>query len=322
MPSPMQTTIPCTQCRQPVRAALQSVVDVGQDPHAKAHLLSGRLNTALCPNCGTPNAVLMPILYHDPAKELLIAYVPMELGMTKDAQEKAIGDLMREVTSQLPQGAFKAYLLQPRQALTMQGLIDQVLQADGVTQEALDAQRTRVKLIEQFLQASDEELPELIKEHDAAIDAEFFQTMTLIAQQFVQEGRRGVAQRVLETQAALAELSSFGKQLIEHSRVQEDTIQQVAEEVNALGQGAGRDDFLKLAIRYAEDEERLQALVGLVRPVFDYTFFQELTVAIGQAPAAARDQLEALRDRLLELTAIVDQQAEPGRGDSGQSVTH
>lgn len=104
----------------------------------------------------------MPLLYHDGSKELLISFVPMELGLSRDAQEKAIGDLLREVTTNLPQGAFKAYMLQPKQALTMQGLVDQVLQADGVTPEMLQAQRDRVKLVETFIQASEETLPDFV----------------------------------------------------------------------------------------------------------------------------------------------------------------
>src|SRR5690606_19641084 len=61
---------------------------------------------------------------------------------------------------------------------------------------------------------------------------------------------------------------------------------------------------------------RLQALVGLARPAFDYTFFQELSVKIGQAPAADRAAMEALRDKLLELTAIVDQQTQAALRES------
>jgi hypothetical protein len=92
--------------------------------------------------------------------------------------------------------------------------------------------------------------------------------------------------------------------------VQEEVVHEVADAVNALGQNAQRADFLNLAIQYAGDDERLQAMVGLARPVFDYLFFQEMTVYIGQAPAAERDQVEALRERLLELTMVVDQQAQ------------
>src|SRR5215813_11226276 len=205
----MQTTISCIQCRQPVRATVQGLIDPAQNPQAKVALLSGTLNTTQCPNCGAPNTVLTPLLYHDGSKELLISFVPMELGLSRDAQEKAIGELLRDLTSNLPQGAFKAYMLQPKQALTMQGLVDQVLQADGVTPEMMEAQRTRVRLVEQFLQAQENDLPELVRQHDTEIDAEFFQTMTLLAQQVLQEGRQAVAQRVIEIQGLIAQFSTY-----------------------------------------------------------------------------------------------------------------
>jgi hypothetical protein len=310
MPKATQTTIQCAQCGQPVRATVNTVIDAAQDPQAKINLLSGRLNVAVCPNCGAPNTVLTPILYHDPSKELLLSYVPMELGLPKDAQEKMIGDMMRELTSQLPQGSFKAYLLQPRQALTMQGLVDQVLQADGVTPEMMEAQRNRVRLVEQFLQAQENDLPELVRQYDDQIDAQFFQTMTLITQQLLQEGRQGVAQHVIEMQGLIAQLSSYGQEVLEQSRVQEEIVREVADAVNALGQQAQRADFLNLALQYADDDPRLQALVGLIRPAFDYTFFQDLTTEIGKAPADQRERLETVRDKLLELTAIIDQQAQ------------
>ena len=106
------------------------------------------------------------------------------------------------------------------------------------------------------------------------------------------------------------ENTAFGKTLLEQQEQQEAVVQEVAQEVQALGEQAQRSDFLDLAWKYAGDNDRLQALVGLVRPVFDYQFFQELTVAIGQEPAANRKPLEGLRDKLLELTEIIDQQAQ------------
>jgi allophanate hydrolase subunit 1 len=301
-----------------VRATVTSLVDAGQDPQAKSLLLTGRLNVAVCPNCGAPNTILTPLLYHDPAKELLISYVPMELNLSKDAQEKAIGDLMRELTSQLPQGSFKAYMLNPRQALTMQGLIEQVLQADGVTPEMMEEQRARVRLVETFLQTEPEQLPALIQEHDAEIDAQFFQTLAMVAQRMLQEGRQDVAEAVIGIQGVLVEYSSFGQELAEQSRNQEEVVREMADSINALGQDADRADFLNLALQYADDDQRLQAMVGLVRPVFDYTFFQEMTVKIGQAPADERGRLEIVRDKLLELTALVDQQAQMALQEAAQ----
>ena len=153
-------------------------------------------------------------------------------------------------------------------------------------------------------------LPDLVRQHDASIDGQFIQTMTLLIQQLLNEGREAVAQQVAAVQNEIVQHSTFGQGLIQQSEAQEAAIAEVAEDANALGDNAERADFLQLAVKYAGDEQRLQALVGLVRPVFDYTFFQEMTSFIGQSPAADRDMLEALRDALLSLSAMVDQQAQ------------
>ncbi|MEZ4666794.1 MAG: CpXC domain-containing protein [Anaerolineae bacterium] len=310
MAKTIQTTIQCVQCRQPFRATVQSVIDVAENPQAKIALLGGNSNIFPCPNCGTPNTVLTPVLYHDASKELLISYVPIELGLPKDAQEKAIGELMREITANLPQGGFKAYMLQPRSALTMQGLIDQILQADGVTPEMMQAQRDRVKLVETMIQSPPDLLPDLVRQNDDKIDSQFIQTMSLLIQQLASQGQEAVARQLAEVQNQIIELSTFGRELIQQNENQEAAIAEVADEVNSLGEDATRADFLQLAIRYSGDEHRLQALVGLVRPVFDYTFFQEMTAYVGQQPAADREALESLRDTLLQLAAMVDQQAQ------------
>ncbi len=300
--------IQCPNCGRPINAIVDTVVDAGQDPEAKAKLLTGSLNTVRCPNCGTPVTVAAPLIYHDASKELLIAFMPMELNLNKDQQERAIGDLMREL--KLPQTAMKAYVFQPRRALTMQNLIEQVLQADGVTPEMMEDQRVRVRLIETLMQTPDEQLTSVVEQHDEEIDAQFFQTITMMAQQMLNEGRPDFAEQLIQIQQIVASLSTFGQQLIEKSRVQEEIVAEVAEELQQLGDDATRDDFLQMSIRYADDEERLQALIGLARPAFDYTFFQELSVKTGQAPVDDRPALEALRDKLLELTAIVDQQTQ------------
>jgi hypothetical protein len=204
----------------------------------------------------------------------------------------------------------KAYVFQPRRALTMQGLIEQILQADGVTPEMMEEQKARVRLIETLMQTPPEQRPSVVQQNDAKIDAQFFQTMSLMAQRVLAEGRGDVAEALMQMQQIIAELSTFGQQLIERSRVQEEVIAEIAAELEAFGEDASRDDFLGLALRYAHDDQRLQALVGLARPAFDYTFFQELSVKTGEAPAEARPGLEALRDKLLELTAIIDQQTQ------------
>jgi hypothetical protein len=257
-------------------------------------------------------------MYHDASKELLLTYVPMELNLPKDQQEKVIGDMMRELTSRLPKEAMKGYLFQPKQMLTMQGMVENVLQADGVTPEMMEAQRQRVGLIETLLQTPPENLPTVIHEHDAEIDAQVLQTLTLMAQRMAQEGRGDIAEQMAILQEYLLAESSFGQMVLAQSQQQQETVQQVAADLDALGENATRADFLDLAARYADDDQKLQALVGLIRPAFDYQFFQDLTVQIGQAPADERDSWEALRERLLQLIAVVDQQSQAAMQGAAQ----
>ncbi len=310
MPKATRTTIQCPNCGQPVNAVVESLINANDDPEAKARLLTGRMNSVQCSACGVVSTIAAPILYHDGSKELLISYMPMELSLPKQQQEKVMGDLMRELTSSLPKEAMRGYLFQPRQALTMQGLVDQILQADGVTPEMMEAQRATIKLVETLLQATDEALPAVIQQHDSEIKSQFFQAVMAMAQRAMQEGRSDLAERLLMVQNRVAELSTFGKELIAQSQLQEEIVQEVAQAIEGLGQQAQRTDILNLVIQYADDEQRLQALVGLARPALDYGFFQELTQRIGQAPAAERDKLEGLRERLVELTAIIDQQSQ------------
>lgn len=303
-----QRTIQCPNCGQPVNAVVENLINVSQDPEAKARLLSGRTNTVLCPSCGVTSTVAAPLLYHDSAKELLISFVPMELGLPKEQQEKVMGDLMRQLTAQIPKDSFKGYLFQPRQALTMQGLVEQILQADGVTPEMMEQQRARVRLVETLLQASPDSLPELVKQHDAEIDSQFFQALVMMAQRTMQENRPDVAEALLMLQNEVMQHSTLGQQMLERSQMQQQVVQEVAREIEAMGEEAELPDLVNLVMQYAGDDDRLQALVGLVRPALDYNFFQELTLRIGQAPAEEREKLEALRADLTELTALVDQQ--------------
>jgi hypothetical protein len=306
MPQLTPVNVTCSTCGQPVSGNIRTMIDVSEDPQAKAMLLSGRLNMLQCPNCNTMNTVAASLLYHDPEKELLIAHVPMELNLNKDQQEKIIGNMMNA----LPKTNFKGYMFSPRRALTMQNLTEQVLEADGITREMMDEQKNRVELIQQLVEAPEDALPGLVSENDEQIDDTFFQTMTMMAQRTAQDGRSDIAQQIIIVQNRIAELSTFGKTLLEEQEEQTKIVEEVAEAVRALGADADREAFFTLAHSYAEDEQRLQALVGLARPAFDYVFLQDLTVKIGQAPADERDRLTTLRDHIVEFTAAIDQQTE------------
>src|SRR5690606_26426885 len=133
-----------------------------------------------------------------------------------------------------------------------------------------------------------------------------------------QAGRQDVAQAIINLQGQLVEMSTEGQRLIEQNAMQERIVQEVAADIQALGQGAQRSDFLNLAVRYAGDEEKVQALVGLVRPAFDYQFLQEMTEHIAQAEAGERGTLEALRESIVQYTTAIDQQTQMALQQSAQ----
>ena len=131
----MPTQITCPVCQTQHVADVQQIVDVGRDPQLKQAFLSGYLNAAQCPNCGSVTQVGSPLLYHDPEHELFIVYVPMELSLSQPDQEKLIGDLVRRAMDSLPPEQRRGYMLQPQTVLSMQTLMEKVLETEGITPE-------------------------------------------------------------------------------------------------------------------------------------------------------------------------------------------
>lgn len=313
-------TIRCANCGNPNNVAVFSVIDAQENPQAKSALVSEQINKFPCPNCGAVNVVDSPLLYHDAAKELLIAYVPMGVAATQGkSDERIIGDLMNSLTNELPKDQFKAYMFSPKRALTMNGLIEQILEADGITPEMMAQQRARVEMIQEMVEADSlETLSGLIREHDDEIDMQFFQTLSLMAQRIMSQGPQDIAEAMLQVQEALIQYSTFGKEIAARQEQQQAMVQAVANDIEALGEGAERTDFIDLALQYGVEDERLQALVGLVRPAFDYQLLQEFSLKIEAATEEERPALEAVRDRLVQLTQVIDAQARQSMQQTAQ----
>ncbi len=310
MSQAMNQTLTCPNCQRPFAARIEQIIDVGRDPAAKARLLSGQTNMAVCPHCGFRVGIGTPILYHDPAKEMLLVYVPMELGLQQPEQERLVGDLVNRLMSDLPAEQRRGYMLQPRQVLTRQGLLEQILAADGVTPEMLEEQRAKVRLVETLLRSNEEGLDALIQEHDEQIDMEVLQIVASAAESALRSGRQDMAEQAVRVRDRLMALSTAGQNAAKELELQEEAIRDVLEALQALGDHATREDFMEVVLRFADDDERLQALVGLQYPLFDYAFFQELSGRINRASDGQKEKLEGLRDRLLELTTLIRQQQE------------
>lgn len=314
--TPNQSSLRCSACGQPFPAQVRTVVDAQTDPQGKSLLMSGRLNVFPCPHCGHTNQVLTPLLYHDPSKQLLIAFIPMEVSMKSgQPEEKIIGELMNDLTRSIGKENFRSYMFNPRRALTIQGLIEQVMEADGITPEMMNAQKKRVELIQKLLETqSEDQLITVIKENDTAIDAQFLQTMSLMAQRVLEDGRQEIAMALMSLQQVVVQHTTYGKELMEaqtqQQALQEEVVRAVAEDINALSEGATREDIIELAIRYADEDSKLQALVGLVRGAFDYQLFLEFITRIEKAPEGDKERLKSVRDRVQAYAQAIDQQSQ------------
>src|SRR5574341_761725 len=245
---PPSTNITCPNCGSPFGAILEQILDVRRDPTVKDRLLAGRVNLIVCPHCGYRGVVGTPLMYHDADRQTAIVYVPVELGLDQTASEKLIGEMARAVMQTLPEDAPKGYLLQPKTALTMQGLLDQVLEAEGVTQEMMDEERRKVELINQIATASNDEVEQLLAENEALFDLTFLELLTAAAQVMTQRGDSRGSLRLLNVRARLMESTEAGREL----KAQEDALVEASKELEALGDKLTREAFVELLINAAD----------------------------------------------------------------------
>ena len=300
--------VQCPICNAQFTAPVESIIDVGRDPQLKAQFLQGNVNIAQCPQCGTQAPMTAPLLYHDPAHELSLVLMPNELNLHHDDQQKIIGDLTNTLMNSLPPEQRKGYLLTPKTFFTTQSLVNTILEAEGITPEMMERQKEKARLINEFLQATDEEsLRNLVKEHDAQLDYEFFQILTASAQAAQAEGQTEMAQALFGLRAMLANLSSQG--------------QAAVAEVDAalgLGETITREELLD-RLQAAESDEEFEALVATGRPLLDYAFFQNLTAQI-EATSDVEDasKLKTLRTRILDTTAKQDEETQARMQHAGE----
>jgi len=291
--------INCPNCGAPIQARIQQLLDAGRDPSAKSRLLSGSLNRAQCTVCGFDGTIATPLVYHDPAHELLLTFVPVEISMKNADQERLIGQLINRVIDNLPAEERKGYLLQPQAVLTMQGLVERVLESEGISKEELEAQQAKMRLFEQLLRVPEEQLPGFVSEHDTELDAAFFQLVSLTLQATAdpraQEAMSGRLQVLLEQ-------SSFGKRL----QAQEAEIQAATESLRELSEGKLTREALLQLFLDAPNDDRITALTNLTRPALDYEFFQLLSNKLDKAEGGDKTRLESLRKQILEVTEEID----------------
>jgi hypothetical protein len=287
---PIEVT--CPSCGTKYVAQVKSVLDTGQEPSLKSALLRGQLNTVRCPSCGAVGTISTPLLYHDPQKELLLLLFPPQLNLNLEERERLTGSLVNALMSTLPAEARKGYFLNPRTVLTMQSLIEEVLKADGLTDEMIEKQRTRGRVLQDLLRALDdaEQLQSLIERNKEYIDYSFFLTLSAAAEDSAASGQEALSERLLALREMLLEKLSM-------------------ELPEPLSLQTPRAEVLDRLLE-VDDATSRRAFVVYNRPLLDYAFFQELTGRIEQGSPEEAGSLRSLRTELLEMTEQLDKEAQ------------
>ena len=284
---PLPTQIKCPRCSANFVAQVRTVIDVGQEPELKEQFLRGRVNYVQCPQCGGGGVLSTALVYHDPQKELLITYVPPELNLSANQQEQLVGDLVNAIMSELPAEERKGYFLQPKTALTFDSLYDMILEAEGISKEALEAQRAKLKLINTLLAAveDDKTLDKLVEEHRSELTYEFF---LLLSEAIEAHQADGHEERAKAMQS-----------------LREKLLQRVTPAMPTAGptRGTPYDELIEL-LRRVQGSADWRTTIALNRPRLDYGFFQALTAKIEAAQSAndaeTAQKLTELRQKILD----------------------
>jgi hypothetical protein len=304
----------CPRCKAPVVAEVEQLFDLNVNPQAKQRLLSGQVNVIHCSSCGYEGMLGTPIVYHDPDKELLLTFVPSELGLPANEQEKLIGPLLNQVMNKLPPEKRKAYLLRPQTMLTFQTLIERVLEADGITRQMIDDQQKRLNLLQRILSTPQAESRlEIIKQEEALIDASMFSLLTRLIESALSQGDERGARVLAAIQKELLDNTVVGKEIKSQSEEAQQAVQMLQE---AAKEGFTRQKLLDLVLQTADSDVKLSTIVSMTRNGMDYPFFQMLAERIEQASGEEKTRLENLRQKLLEFTRKIDEQIQLQLEDS------
>ena len=300
-----QTQFACPQCGLPIVAEVNQLIDVGQQPELKRQLLSGQANLAVCQSCGYQGPIQSPIVYHDPAKELLLTYFPPEMHVSPPQQEQIIGPLIRRVVDNLKPEQRKAYLFKPQTMLTYQRLLEVVLEADGITSEMMKRQQDRLNLLQRLVGMEDDSRKHVVEQDMHLVDEEFFQMLNSLVQMTMAQGDENGAQVLMGLQQFLFENTPKGNELKSQVEEAQAAIQSL-QDASKDG-GLTQEKLLDLIVD-APSDIRLVTLVNYAFQGLDYTFFSLLAQRIEKASGEERERLTQRRDKVLEMRQEIERE--------------
>ena len=314
----MQTQINCPACGTQFVGDVHQIIDVGQEPELKEMLLSGYLNVVQCPSCSSVTQVGTPLLYHDPEHELFLVYVPMEMSLAHEDREKLIGQMVRQTMDRLPAEQRRGYMLQPETILSMQTLMEMVLETEGITPEMMARQRSQAELLQELLSADKETVDRLIQDREDEFDDMFFAMLRALIDSAQSAGQEDQVLILINLQARLFRETDFGQGL----ERQQQAIHAISREAKQAG-GLSPKLLLQHVLANRSDERIVDALVMGGQQAFNYDFFMLLSEKIEKRKKSgiSTDELEALREHLLNLQQQMEKHSREVMAEAQRTLT-
>ncbi|MFQ5434224.1 MAG: CpXC domain-containing protein, partial [Anaerolineae bacterium] len=296
----MYTQITCPNCKTPFTAEVHQVIDAEQNPELKQKLLSGQLNLAICPSCGAGGQMGTGLLFHDPAHELFMVYVPQELQINQMEREKLVGQLVQQAMNNIPQEKRRAYMLQPQTVLSMQTFMEKVLETEGITKEMIERQKKQAELLNSLATADNDVVEYLLKERANEIDETFFAMLQSYVDTAAQLNDNSQLIKLTNLRAKLMTETAVGREL-EKRQIALHKFNQDAKKQGGLSTKL----LLKHILANQEDDKVVDALVMAGQQAVRYELFAQMTHEIEKLEKkkklAEAQQLISIRERVLKL---------------------
>ncbi|MDX1413842.1 MAG: CpXC domain-containing protein [Candidatus Promineifilaceae bacterium] len=305
----MQTQVQCPNCSTPYTTDVHQIIDVGQNPELKQLLLSGQLNLAVCPSCGTGGQLSTILLYHDPEHELFMLYTPQEMQLDQVQREQYIGRLTKQILDNTPPEQRRGYMLQPTNVLTMQSFMEKVLETEGITKDMIERQRKQTELISTLAQADPDVVDYLVEERASEIDETFFAMLRSYVERAMQSDDNNQVLPLINLQAKLMTETAVGQQ-IEKRQIALHALNQDARSSGGLTPVI----LLRHVLKNQDDMALVESISQAGASAMTYEFFTGLTAEIDKQEMAGNqdrvNRLKEIRTNLLKMQEEMRQASE------------
>ncbi len=301
MPPRYAAAVNCPSCGTRFQTPVEQILDVRVDPSAKNRVLSGTVNVAVCPSCGTGGALNLPFIYHDPDKEVALLYLPVDAGPNEVERQRAAGRLTRQLMDAMPPEERKGYLLQPETFISLESLAKRLLEIEGISEEEMARSGRQREFLGELLQAEESDWPAMVAENASLVDEGMFAFLEYVMQQFASPDR--------EPGADTEKLDALHEYLVTETEMGR-LLSSRSEVVRQFVEDPTRDSLLNALIA-SPDAETVDVLVQTGISVMDYGFFQKLNQRIEEADSPeAKASLVQLRRSILDIRDEMMKQSE------------